>query len=352
LPNYRLCFKLSCAASFPIDQTCMTNLAHKPNLQPAFHHNSYEELIGGHWYYTVEYAPGYYTPGQSYPNVSLSRHLLSHCDVAGSVCLDSGVQEGLISTLLAKRGGKVTAIDAGNMSKKVAFVKDLHGVDYDYYPHVQLDRQYEFLRQKQQLENFGNPPIPEDGYCDFDVVVLSGLIYHVFSPLHALGYARSMLREGGIMIVETGAMLRPDYVAQHNFNGEGYYYSWSDTWLWSVPLLDYMLRFCRLAPLECVYLKSSSDIVRIGVACRAIPDVLPDVKETAMMDSTRNFDYCQIIRRPQFKPGATDVRYIPSIQGTVMREHTKTCDLYRTLLATKPYEPTPDECVLRLNAMY
>jgi hypothetical protein len=134
------------------------------------------------WYYRIELPDGRFTPGFGFTSVALTRNLLRSAKIEGSRCFDFGTMEALVPTLLAKRGAqRIVAVDAGNASDKVQLVKSLHSVDFEYYPRVKLGETVSFAR------SIGDR---------FDIVVLSGILYHVFSPLHLLGYARSLTRLG------------------------------------------------------------------------------------------------------------------------------------------------------------
>src|SRR6185503_11906309 len=69
------------------------------------------ELLSGHpafgnpWYYEMELAPGVFSPGREQRSVAQTRELLRRTDVTGASCLDLGIQEGLVTTLLVRRGG-------------------------------------------------------------------------------------------------------------------------------------------------------------------------------------------------------------------------------------------------------
>lgn len=66
------------------------------------------------WYYSVEVFPGLVARG-SFPDdlVMLPRLLTRHAEVTGHSCLDIGSMEGLLPTLLARRGAsRVVATDA------------------------------------------------------------------------------------------------------------------------------------------------------------------------------------------------------------------------------------------------
>ncbi len=300
-----------------------------------------------YWYYTVELSDGSFTPGHSFDNVALTRKLLAGVNCEGADCFDFGTMEGLIPTLLAKRGAaRVVAVDAMNFSKKVALVQGLHGVDFDYHGNVQLDATVEFVRRKALLEDYSGTVSPSR----FDIVVASGILYHVFSPFHLLGHARSLVKVGGLVIVETAALMRKDFLMQYNFNGDRYIYQWCDNWFVTVPLLDYLLRYCKLAPLDCIYIRQTDELIRIAVACRAIENVLPDKNESLMVQSTRNFDYSFIVQDDPPSLSITETPYQPHANDIIYRPTLGTCDLFATCNTIPPYVPKPDEVVLRLHA--
>jgi hypothetical protein len=173
----------------------------------------------------------------------------------------------------------------------------------------------------------------------------------MFSPVHLLGYARSLARLGGLVIIETAAILDQAYTMQYNFLGDRYVYNWTDTWFMSVPLLDYLLCFCRLAPLDCVFFPQSNtqNLVRIGIACRATDKILADNSETLMVKSTNNHDYRMIVEDDPPLPLLEDVPYTANRSGLTFRQATGTCDLFASCMAMPAYEPSPDEAVLRLT---
>src|SRR6266480_4055697 len=175
-----------------------------------------EKILNGFWYYSVELPDGRFTPGKNFNNIALTRNLLKAAKVEGNRCFDFGTMEALVPTLLAKRGARqVVAVDRLDFSDKVELVKSLHGVQFEYYGKILLDNTVAFGR------SIGDR---------FDIVVLSGILYHVFSPVHLLGYARSLARTGGLVIIETAAILDQSYSMQYNFQSDGYVYHWWDVW--------------------------------------------------------------------------------------------------------------------------
>jgi hypothetical protein len=115
----------------------------------------------------------------------------------------------------------------------------------------------------------------------FDLINLSGVLYHVFSPFHVLAGLRPLLKQGGIMIVSTNVIARDDFSME--FNNGGKLQSEINTfWYLSVNMFDYMLRYFQLVPIDCIYYKyPRQDVVRyvkdfdagyLSVVCRAVSD--------------------------------------------------------------------------------
>ncbi len=216
------------------------------------------------WYYSVELLPGVVTAGQ-YPDEMpmLPRLMLRRCDVEGRSCLDLGTMEGLIPVLMAKRGAKdVLGVDfTHHVVGKLMAVQHYHGVTFG---HRSVGLMYDLHKQ---LRPGG-----------FDVVNCSGLLYHVFSPMSVLASVRSLVKRGGIMIVSTNVTLDPEPTMEFNVAG-GLHEHDNTFWYLSARLLDYLLRYLRLEPIDCLFLphelmepefdtgKSSG---YLSVACRAV----------------------------------------------------------------------------------
>ena len=124
----------------------------------------------------------------------------------------------------------------------------------------------------------------------FDVVVFSGVMYHMFDPFGGLATVRGLVRDGGICVVET-TIVFDDSEAMH-FNTAGRFTPFA-LWFVTPRLLDYLLRFLRLKPIDVVHLgvpatprrglrhllagRRDGDGAppaqgRIAVACRAMAD--------------------------------------------------------------------------------
>src|ERR1700730_15487702 len=111
------------------------------------------------------------------------------------------------------------------------------------------------------------------------------MLYHVFSPLMVLAGVRSLLKRNGLMIVSTNVVADNTFTMQ--LNNAGRLQEETNTfWYLSVPTLDYLLRYLKLSPLDCLYIshrdiKSTVRYVTdaesgyLSVVCRAKDDPLP-----------------------------------------------------------------------------
>jgi 2-polyprenyl-3-methyl-5-hydroxy-6-metoxy-1,4-benzoquinol methylase len=233
------------------------------------------------WYYSIELLPGVVTKGQYETNFPmLPRMMLRNCEVEGHECLDVGSMEGLIPVLMARRGARrVLATDAiSHCVEKLAAVQHYHRVTFEYRD---VGLMYE-LHKKVTGQSF-------------DLINCSGLLYHVASPIHVLAGLRSLLKRNGLLIVSTNVVHSDAYVME--FNNAGRLQDEINTfWYISVPLLDYILRYLRLAPLDCVYLphrhidshiryRSNIDSAYMSLVCRAVDAPLPSADDRWMNKS-------------------------------------------------------------------
>ena len=206
--------------------------------------------------------------------------------------------------VLMRKGGakEVLAVDAINhCDHKLKAVKHYHNVDFEFKTVgsiYQLDEKLE-----------GRP---------FDLINYSGLLYHVFSPLMALCGVRPLLKRNGLLIVSTNVVLDDGYSME--FNNGGRMQTENNTfWYVSVKLFDYMLRYLKLSPQDCIYVPHTavkSDIRYtfekrsgyLSVLCRASDEVLATADDEWMLNSAAgsweyqwNADWKLAARQPKSK---------------------------------------------------
>jgi 2-polyprenyl-3-methyl-5-hydroxy-6-metoxy-1,4-benzoquinol methylase len=226
-------------------------------------------VINDWWYYSVELAPGVVTKGADTPRTPmLPRMMMRNCDLAGMACLDIGSMEGLIPALMARKGAsRVVATDAiPHCAKKMDVLKAAYGVQFDFH---QIGLIYDLSTK---LAPYGG----------FDFINLSGVLYHVFSPMHVLAGVRPLLKKNGLMVVSTNVIKRGDHTL--TFNHQGSLQRELNTfWYHSVPMLDYLLRTFKLVPIDFLFCPHTevnpNNFVPglpsgyMSVVCRATDDV-------------------------------------------------------------------------------
>jgi len=309
------------------------------------------DLFTGWWYYSVELMAGLITKGH-YPDSfpMLPRILLRNCDLRGTTCLDLGSMEGLIPVLMCRQGAKtVVATDAiDHCREKMAALRYYYEANFEFH---QTGLMYGLANK---LRKLGRP--------SFDVINLSGVLYHVFSPLMVLAGVRSLLKRNGLIIVSTNVVV--DNAFTMEFNNAGRLQEETNTfWYLSVPTLEYLLRYLKLAPIDCLYIshreiKSSvrylTDVESgyLSAVCRAKDDLLPSREDDWMRKSAQqsweytgliDWDFCS-------RQAVTQVPYSATIEKNLLKDDTGTIDLLRALptRAIREAQTSSDAHVLRL----
>lgn len=310
----------------------------------------FQKLLSRYWHYSIEYAPGQFTNAELYSNVIVMRDLLQRVAVKGGECIELGAKEGMMSMLLSRRDTKhVLALDQADFSDKVAVVRALYGVKFAYHPRVALHDTLRFLRDRQQLMAFQQPTMPPRG---FDVAVMSGLLNQVFSPLHVIGLARSLLRPGGVLVLETAASVQDAYAMQWNFNGASWTYpNGANTWFITLRLLDHFLRFLRLKPVDVSYVPGGGNIVRVGVSAIAMDEPLDLANEgDCFVQSTQNMGYHQLVdlefAQPR-QPGRPPIT-VTAQPNLIRHPGTDLVDIHRSVMERPALTVDPDRIRFRL----
>jgi len=293
------------------------------------------------WYYTFELLPGVFTAGAGHLNLGLTRALLGRCSVANRSCLDIGTMEAAVPVLLSRRGAeKIVGVDVAPFEDKIAAVKHYTGTEFDYYSGLLHGKTVDFLKER--------------GHVNFDLVILSGVLYHCFGPLHTLAMARSLVRTGGLMLIESFAAI--DEQLAMFFNAAGVFTSDPSTYLLpSVPLLDYLFRYFKLQPIDCIHGERSTvgkyQCARVATVCRAVDAAVAEPGDSWMPAATGIVDYLTLcdwstIENREHDPvgydlGPSTARLRTNVPGT--------CDLLATVLVQAPTKLTAADAVIHLS---
>lgn len=247
------------------------------------------------WYYEIEIEPGHWTRGIQLDNVVTTRTALQRLNVAGSSCLDIGCMEGLVSVLLERKGARrVVGYDRLNLSERIRLLHDKGVANFSYRYGFPLSE----LRTRLDNETF-------------DVVVFSGVLYHMIDPFGGLLMARGFLKPGGIMIFESLLHSGRDPVAHFNVGGK-LTLGGNNFWLVNTGLIDYLLRMCRLRPID-VYHTNSGTMAgsqRVCVVCEAVGDPV-GAPDDDWISNPQKIDFAEYLDPAIFK---TDDRAVCSYQ--------------------------------------
>jgi SAM-dependent methyltransferase len=281
--------------------------------------DDFRRIFNGRWYYSIELEDGVFTKGHDFYSIGLTRLLLSRCEVEGLDCLDVAAADGLIPILFARRGARsCVASDRNDFSDNIERVKKNLSIDLEYHPELTQSAFVTKMRAAQR---------------SFDLIVNSGLLYHVFSPMHSLACSRSLLRTGGILILETGGTADDAFTMR--FNAKGHLNgSQTNYWYPSVRLIDYVCRMFRLKPIDAVFGPvSSSNMLRFCLALRAVEDY-PTVEIDRWIERTwQSRDYMDyiswdILDKHATKPVRYNGRQSEDDAGFDAWHHFKTAERY------------------------
>jgi tRNA (mo5U34)-methyltransferase len=151
-----------------------------------------DEVNALSWWHQIDLGNGLVTPGK-YPPSGLVSKAFDEIDFEGKKVLDIGCWDGLWSFEAEKRGAaEVYATDDISQrtfhdTRTFNLAKEALKSKVQYFPETPIER------------------IPDLG-VKFDIVLFLGVYYHLRDPLRALGILRSMLNDGGVIVIE-GAVL-------------------------------------------------------------------------------------------------------------------------------------------------
>jgi SAM-dependent methyltransferase len=144
------------------------------------------------WFHSIAFDDGLVSPGRfsatTPPNYTLFGvfELLNRLDFKGATVIDVGTMDGLVAFTLERLGaGRVIATD---LAKRETFEA----------ANAALSSKVEYRVPLQVVD------LPKVlGADKADLIVMAGVLYHVFDPLQVLVACREALRRGGFLIVET-----------------------------------------------------------------------------------------------------------------------------------------------------
>ena len=231
-----------------------------------------EEVAKHEWMHTIDLGQGVVTPGRwpTNPNVMQAFQAI---DFKGKKVLDIGACNGLWSFEAERRG-----------AAEVFSVDYLTHVGYWCTPAYKLA--HEALHSKAKYyPDLDVYDVAELGQDDFDVVIFSGVYYHLKHPLLAFSRLRAVMKEGGHIIVE-GPIYPDDERCYATFHYRDIFLD--DKSNWNVPTRRCLREWiqCSFFEIEAAYEQpdpSRSVLGRLKTGIRKLTGTLPPtVKRTAI----------------------------------------------------------------------
>jgi len=158
-----------------------------------------------YWYHRIELAPGVITPGfHLEPLWDHLRSVRDKIDYRDKVVLDIASFDGMFAFEAEKKGAKVVvATDCLYRSfSNLLFCREVlksRAVPYYNVSPYGLSDRLDVYFDEQYLD--------EEEDRRFDIVQHFGLLYHLRDPMLSLSQARSVLKPGGKLIIETDVVL-------------------------------------------------------------------------------------------------------------------------------------------------
>lgn len=210
------------------------------------------------WYHRFILPDGTRTKGWKTSNATVTRAAFRGLDLRERNCVDLGAMDGQYAVLMKQMGARnVTAFDRKDRSDQVGIVRDLSGQDFRYVPEVEFkDVRHHIRRRWGQLADFVN---------------FAGILYHMFDVLSGIGAVRGMVRRGGLVVLDTPAIVSDEPIMYYNwdekFYGPGTYI------VPSVFTLEKMCRFLGFEILDAFYTNQFAILkrpqVRIALVLKA-----------------------------------------------------------------------------------
>jgi tRNA (mo5U34)-methyltransferase len=149
-----------------------------------------QEMLATHktWYHRIELLPGIFTPGthDSQKGISQLDEIGLPRDCKGLRVLDIGCRDGFFAFEMEKRGAA-----------------EVVGVDYVVPEGTGFSIASRILDSRVQYIVSNVYDLSPEKLGTFDVVLFLGVLYHLRNPMLALDRIRTIMKDGGKLLVET-----------------------------------------------------------------------------------------------------------------------------------------------------
>lgn len=296
------------------------------------------------WYYKIDLGDGVVTPGYNYQNVIPTQKLLRACKLKGAHLLDIGVMEGALSILMEREGAKVVGYDRVDWTDKINLVKEAQQSSFEYHGGKTF-HEFTKLAQREKM-------------APFDIVVMSGVLYHTIDPMLFLYYARCLMAPGSSFVIETSAVTDSECLMQ--FNNAGRFYSFTNYYQVSTGWLDYILRYLGFRILDVSYINAGQymygenkdmHVPRVALRCvltgeQQLPEGDEWGRKNLMMRELA--EYMPLESYPAKDPAQfADTAVNPALP---LHDGVDSVDVTAAIKATQPEKRNPDQTVLTLDS--
>jgi tRNA (mo5U34)-methyltransferase len=202
----------------------------------------------GWWYHKIDLGDGIVTPGRDWePLWDNARSVLDKIDFAGKIVCDIGAWDGMWSFEAESRGARtVVSTDVTyRFYERLLWLREQKQSKiipfFNVGPYDLFDRLDIFLQ-----ESYGDEK-PFDRL--FDIVIHFGVLYHLQDPMRSLAQARSIVKTGGLVVIET-PILPGETESVMKYNGNHRQRLYPDLTTWWIPSLPCLKEMCEAAMLE------------------------------------------------------------------------------------------------------
>lgn len=273
------------------------------------------------WFHSIDFgafaSSGRFQRGDP-QNVTLfgTMDLIDGIDMSGADVLDIGTVDGLIA--FGARALGAARVVATDSVRRPSFelAREALRLDLEYVPGAQIS---------ELVATFGRGA--------FDVVICAGVIYHMFNPVSAFFECRKLVKEHGLVIVESACTRRSDEAVIY-VNSEDE--SFAEPQTYSMPTSRAVVGLMRLALFDVLAIRHLRNPDRITVLGRAVgPNEVGG--RTALTQRIHEVDFCDFgyqIRRDWPSPTASTIAYAGARDERAIDQGQ-----YRP---TFPFHPPPD----------
>ena len=229
------------------------------------------------WFHAIDF--GDFSTSGRFPdgtpqNLTLygAMEFLSKIDLNGKVALDIGSSDGLASFGMSAFGAqRVVSIDSFDLPT-YRIARKLLDIETDYRPRVQIKDAVQAL-----------------GWKQFDAILCAGVIYHMLNPMSAFVECRKLLKDNGLLIMESPiAPDTDDPVLVLNTEWKDFLPEPSSYW---IPSRSAMIGMMKLVGIDVIATRFLTAPTRLTVLGRAVEPA--DVNDRSdILKKVHEIDFC------------------------------------------------------------